>query len=65
MRRFLLDTRLTMIVAPFNTAGVSGSLSYPVLLLWPTCRSCAQARRPSTRTSGKKNKWWAIVDSNH
>jgi hypothetical protein len=25
-RRFLLDTRLTMIIAPFNTAGFSGSL---------------------------------------
>src|SRR3990170_6610847 len=41
-RRFLLDTRLTMFIAPFNTAGFSSSLLYPTLLLWPTCRDCAR-----------------------
>ena len=65
-RRFLLDTRLTMTIAPFNPSGFSGSLPYvTVLLLAHVWRLCAWARRLSTGTSGTKNKWWAIVDSNH
>jgi hypothetical protein len=43
-RRFLLDTRLTMIIAPFNPSGSSGSLSLRYRLALAHVRDCAPMR---------------------
>ena len=75
-RRFLLDTRLTMIIAPFNPAGSSGSLPYVTVLLWPTCaivRQCVAGvngrglwtftaiRPPVTMSASRRYTIWRFL----